>query len=370
MTEVPGGGADERSEPPEGSFSPPVDYAAVFRAAPDGILIVDEGGIVRDVNPQVEQLLGYSRAELLGRPVERLVPPDARAGHSAKREGFMEGPSARPMGVGLELRALRKDGLQLPVEVSLRPYSNSLGRFVITVVRDVSERNRLRRLGAGTIQAVEEERRRIARELHDDSAQRLAALLLRLRLLEKLEDPGERDRVIRQVQNELSDAVEGLGRISRGLRPPALADVGLDAAIRSHLRPYVGPHSLDLTLELEPVGSLLGEDAQLSVYRVIQEAVSNVARHAEASRVRVAMRREGEEIVAEIEDDGRGFDPEKAFLDGAGLGLLGMDERARLAGGRLMIRSRTERGTRVELRLPIEESAGSEASEQEGRAHG
>jgi PAS domain S-box-containing protein len=370
MTEVPGEGADGPSGPPEGSFSPPVDYAAVFQAAPDGILIVDQGGIVRDVNPQVEQLLGYSREELLGSPVERLVPPDARAEHPSKREGFMEGPTARPMGVGLELRALRKDGLQLPVEVSLRPYSNSLGRFVITVVRDVSERNRLRRLGAGTIQAVEEERRRIARELHDDSAQRLAALLLRLRLLEKLEDSGERDRVIQQVQDELSDAVEGLSRISRGLRPPALADVGLEAAIRSHLRGYVGPHALNLELELEPVGSFLGEDAQLSMYRVIQEAVSNVARHAEASWVRVTMSREGEEIVARIEDDGRGFDPERAFLDGAGLGLVGMDERARLAGGRLMIRSRAERGTRVELRLPIQEGAHVGGSDQRNRAHG
>lgn len=360
MTDVPGGRDDQRGGAPVGRTSPPVEYAAVFEAAPDGILIVDEGGIVRDANPQIEHLLGYSREELLGSSVDRLVPPDARAGHSSKREGFMEGPESRPMGVGLELRALRKDGLQLPVEVSLRPYRNSLGQFVITVVRDVSERNRLRRLGAGAIQVVEEERRRIARELHDDSAQRLAALLLRLRLLEKLEDPQERDRVVTGIQEELGDAVEGLRRISRGLRPPALEDVGLEAAIRSHLRGYVSPHALDLKLELDPVGSLLGEDAQLSVYRVIQEAVSNVARHAEASWVRVSMRREAEEIVVRIEDDGRGFDPERAFLDGAGLGLVGMDERARLSGGRLMIRSRAERGTRVELRLPSESEEGAD----------
>jgi PAS domain S-box-containing protein len=342
-----------------GEELPPVSYQAVFRAAPDGIIIVDRSGTIREANPQAARLFGYAREELLGSKVEKLVPPSYRERHPQQRAHYHENPEERPMGIGLQLRGVRKDGRQMPVEVCLSPFQTDEGEFVIAVVRDISERDRLRRLGAGTLQAVEEERRRIARELHDDTAQRLAALLVRLGVLRRTADPLAREELLVQLHEQLAEAVEGVRQISRGLRPPALEDVGLETAIRSYLRSFLDGVGLEMAVEVEPVAGLLSLDAQLMVYRVIQEAVSNVVRHARAGSARVQVKRTGPEVEVIISDDGRGFDPEDAFLEGAflekgGLGLVGMDERARLVGGALTVRSVPGEGTRIHLRIPIE----------------
>jgi len=338
-----------------------VGYRAVFDSAPDAILLVDSQGVIRDMNPQASRLLGYPHHELVGSLVERVVPTGSRNAHRAERARYMSHPRSRPMGAGLELRALRKDGREVPVEISLSPCEGSDGDYVIAVVRDVRERRRLRRLSVGTLQAAEDERRRIARELHDDTAQRLSALLVRLQILRRTDDPGSRDQVLDQIHGELTEALEGVRRISRGLRPPALEDVGIEAAVRSHLRRSLEPSDLMLELRIHPVEHLLNAEGQLVVYRVVQEAVSNVIRHARAERVRVSVEQDGSHVMARIVDDGEGFDPEGSLIDGAGLGLLGMDERARLVGGELRIRSNPETGTEVELRVPVQGEANTEA---------
>ena len=328
-------------------------YRAVFDAAPDGILIVDSQGMVRDVNRAALGLLGYSREELVGFPVEQVVPPEARAGHPAKRSGFAAQMESRPMGVGLSLRAFRKDGRQVPVEVSLSSCATSEGPYVIAVIRDISERKRLRTLGVGTLRAAEEERQRIARELHDDTAQCLAALLVRLRVMRRTAEGPAREELLDEMQAALTDAVEGVRRISRGLRPPALADVGLAAAIRSHVRGVLELSSLEARVAVEVVDDILASEEQLVLYRVIQEALTNVVRHAEAEAVEVSVKQVGEAVVARVVDDGRGFDAAGEILSGEGLGLVGMEERARLVGGNLEISSAPGEGTRVELRLSV-----------------
>ena len=332
---------------------PAVSYQAVFQASPDGIIIVDEEGVIRDANPRAEELFGYSRDELLGSLVERLVPPEDRADHPAKREEFTRHPRVRGMGAGLDLRAIRKDGRRIPVEIGLRPVDTGEGRFVIAAIRDTSERKRLRRLGVGYLQIIEEERRRIARELHDDIAQCLAALLIRVRVLGRSDDPDTRERLLNEMHDELTSAVEGVRRISRGLRPPALEDLGVETAIRSHLRSFLQESPLKLELHIDPVEDLLPPDRQLVVYRVVQEAVSNAVRHAQATQIGVELRRGRHQIVVTVSDDGVGFDPEGTFLDGAGLGLVGMEERARLVGGTLQIDSRRDEGTEITLRIPL-----------------
>ena len=331
-------------------------YRAVFEAAPDGIIIVDGRGQIRDVNPKAEALFGYARDELVGQPVERLIPEAARGAHERDRAAFVQDPRARPMGVGLELRGRRKDGGTFPVEISLSPLRTAQDVLVISTIRDVTQRRRLRQFGFGALRAAEEERRRIARELHDDTAQRLAAILLRLRLLSAERMGPDRDRLLEEVRAELREAAEAVRRIARGLRPPALEDAGVATAIRAHVRTRFSGGGPRVELDLGPVDDVLDEEAKLVLYRIVQEALSNVVRHAEASRVTIQVDVYGDHVRAVVEDDGRGFDPRKPPRDdGRGLGLLGMRERATLVGGHVEVESEPGAGTRIRLQIPLYE---------------
>ena len=326
-------------------------FRTVFDAAPDGILVVDEEGTIVSANPKAEELFGWPTDELLGKPVELLVPERVADVHHRHRERYMRAPETRPMGIGMELRALRKSGEEFPVEISLSPWDSGQGRRIIATVRDVTHQKRLRDFGTGALRASEDERLRISRELHDDTAQRLATLLLRVRVLERdLTD----DRLLGlcvALRADISECAEGVRRLARGLRPPELADAGLVAALQAHVRALVESTDRTLELEAEGVDRLLDEESKLVLYRIVQEAVSNAVRHSESDVVRVRVFHDGGSVVAEIRDEGRGFIPGEAS-GGAGLGLMGMRERASMVGGQVRIESETGRGTTVRVELP------------------
>ena len=328
------------------------EYLAVFEAAPDGILVVDHHGIVRSANPMAGRLFGYEGAELVGQDVDVLVPRAARSTHANHRARYVGAPHARPMGVEMELSGQRKDGGEFPVEISLSPWESPDGMRIIVTVRDVTQRKRLRDFGAGALRASEDERRRIARELHDDTAQRLAALLMWVRLIEPgVEAEGARKR-LQELRDEISSCADGVRRIARGLRPPELEDAGLVAALRAHARAMRDGAGMDVRVDADgPVDDSLGPDARLVLYRIVQEAVSNALRHAGTDVVRIQVRVEGSHVIGVISDEGRGFGDENRT--GTGLGLLGMQERAAMVGGRLSIESQPGQGTSVRVELPI-----------------
>lgn len=331
------------------------EYKAVFEAAPNGIVIVDEGGSIRDANPAAERLFGYTREELLGAQVERLVSESSREAHGEQRTSYMRAPRARPMGMGLELKGRRKDGVEVPVEISLSPMETDCGRFVIAIVRDLTEQARLRAFGAGALQAAEDERMRIARDLHDDTAQRLASLLVRLRVARGAADDEKRERFLDELHGEIMETADAVRRIARGLRPPSLEEVGLESAIRGLARSIREAHGLEVEVESLPAAGegRLRSDAELVLYRIVQEALSNVVRHAGATRARVRLEWSGERVLVVVEDDGRGFDAQGlGDSRGRGLGLLGMTERARYLGGRFGIESSDGRGTRLTVEVP------------------
>ena len=329
-------------------------YEAVFLASPDGILVVDSGGAIRDANPAAETIFGYAREELIGRGVDLLVPERVRPYHAGHREGYSAEPRSRPMGIGMELSARRRDGSEFPVEISLSPVQQGDERLVIATVRDVTQRRRLRDFGAGALQAAEAERKRIARELHDDTAQRISALLLRLRLLEREATKRGVDLKLDEFRDELAATGEGVRRIARGLRPPELEDAGLVAALRAHARALRDGSGVAVEVEAGAVDDLLDQPGRLALYRIIQEALSNVVRHSGADAARVTVAREGEMVVGEVRDDGRGFmEGTVSQTLGGGLGLIGMQERAAALGGRVTVESSPGGGTKVTVVLPI-----------------
>jgi two-component system sensor histidine kinase UhpB len=212
---------------------------------------------------------------------------------------------------------------------------------------DRLEEQRARTANA-VLRAQESERARIARDLHDEANQALTGVLLRLQAT-ALDAPPELQEELRETQRAATQAIEELLGLARELRPAALDDHGLAAALKTKVAEFA--RQTGVAADLEVAGAdldALGPEQQIVVYRVVQESLSNVARHAGAGHVQVALAREGAATVARISDDGRGL---PAGAAPGGHGLLGMRERAALAGGSLAVRSAPRGGTTVELRL-------------------
>lgn len=329
------------------------EYRAIFEVSPDGCLIVDDAGRIVGANARAEELFGYTRDALIGMDVEQLVPMGLRPHHRSLRAQFQDAPRTRDMGSGLELRARRKDGHELPVEIGLSPLRTSSGMYVVATVHDVTDRARLRAFGSGLLQGAEEERQRLARDLHDDTAQSLSALLLRLQMARRTGDRERREQLLAEMHGEILRASESVRRILQGLRPPALEEAGVVAAIRAHLRNSFADSGLNVELRADPVEELLSPEGRLALYRIVQEALSNAVRHARAQNLRLRIRALEEAVLATVTDDGRGFDMNESSPEhGKALGLLGMQERANIVGGRVDIESTPGRGTTVRIEIP------------------
>jgi two-component system sensor histidine kinase UhpB len=207
-----------------------------------------------------------------------------------------------------------------------------------------------RRAGSAALHAQEEERARVARDLHDEVNQSLTGLLLRLEAAREAAPPELEDELA-ETKALANQAMRELLSLARQLRPTALDDLGLAAAVGGQVE-QLSRGEIDATLGTEGDFSDLGDDAQLVVYRVAQEALSNAARHSGAAHIEVRLRRAGDGgVVLEVTDDGCGF----AFDESQrGLGIGGMRERALLVGGELTIESRPDHGTTVRLTVPGE----------------
>jgi two-component system sensor histidine kinase UhpB len=205
-----------------------------------------------------------------------------------------------------------------------------------------------RQASDAVLRAQEAERARLARDLHDEANQSLTGVLLRLRAIEH-DAPAELQPELRATAEAASMAMGELLRLARELRPSALDDHGIRAALRTQVDGFARQTGIAAALEVAPDVGELGSDEQIVVYRVVQEALNNVARHAAAQSVNVELKRTDGRKVLRVTDDGRGFND--AVSEQAGLGVTGMRERARLAGGRLRVRSRPGAGTVVELTL-------------------
>jgi PAS domain S-box-containing protein len=214
-------------------------------------------------------------------------------------------------------------------------------------------RQRLKTLSRRLVEVQETERSYIARELHDEAGQALASLIVSLSLLEREADcPEAVVTRVAKLKHGVRDLLENLRRLAADLRPASLDSLGLVAALRQYLKTFGHQHSLAVqfeTVDLE--GERLPPQMEIALYRIVQESLTNVVRHAGATQVTVLLRRRGDQVIAIVEDDGIGFDPEMAVHDGR-LGLLGMRERAETLNGTLVVRSVIGEGTTVFVGVP------------------
>lgn len=211
-------------------------------------------------------------------------------------------------------------------------------------------------LSARTLDAQEEERRRIARELHDETAQELTALLVRIRLAaNESREPATRERLA-ELRAATARILDGVRRLARELRPTILDDLGLVEAVRAHAQDIAKRTPLRITVRAEASAGRLDPTRELVLFRVVQEALSNATKHADARAIEVAFARRDGYLEATIGDNGRGFELAAVAtptLTGQGLGLLGMRERLALVGGRLEIDTRPGGGTTVRATVPL-----------------
>ncbi|HWO69129.1 MAG TPA: PAS domain-containing protein [Actinomycetota bacterium] len=346
-------------------------YRALVERVPAVIYLAEPGrqGRWLYVSPRIEQLLGYTPEEWLADPglwIERLHPAD-RERVLAEEDRRLT--SSQP--IAADYRFVARDGRTVWVHEEAEVIEDERGRRLlwglihdVTAEREAEERLRRsdqqrRRLLAKLVTSQEEERTRVAHDIHDDSIQVMTAVGMRLEVLRRrLRDPEDL-RVLEQLAHTVAAAISRLRNLLFELRPPALDREGLASALRMHLREMEpGPRCrLDDRLTREP-----SPEVRAVAYRIAQEALANVRKHARASSVEVAVRDEGAGVLVEVRDDGAGFDPgavEEAVLPGH-LGLVSMRERAELAGGWLRVESAPGRGTCVRAWLPLE--AGSPAS--------
>ena len=336
--------------------------AGLLDSAMDGIITTDAGQRIVLYNRAAEKIFGWSQAEVIGQPLDVLLPARFRTAHAAQVQGFgRTGVTSRRMGDGLVIHGLRRSGEEFPMDASISQLEAPEGKLYTVILRDVTERVRAQHdLAAFAAQASairEQEKSRVARELHDELAQSLTALKMdAMWLREHLKsDPAQAQAKLDAMLAMLDASVASTRRIAADLRPLVLDDLGLVPAIEWLVQNFTQRSGVACELDA-PDDIELGEPHATAVFRMVQESLANVAKHARATQVAVVLRRLPGAIRLEVQDDGVGFDttaPRRA----ESLGLAGLRERAQLAHGSLEIRSQPGQGTHVQAVLPVPEEA-------------
>jgi PAS domain S-box-containing protein len=334
-------------------------YRELFENARDAIYVHDLEGNYVSINHAAEKLCGYTRDEIIGHNFTEFIASD----HLQEVRKRFCGKLAQKGETTYEVDVIAKDGRRVPVEVSSRAiYENGEIVGVQGTARDITERKQaqdaLQMFSRQLIEAQEEERRRIARELHDQIGQVLTVVKMNLHTAQRVCDETEVTPYIRDNIEAVDEALRLVRDLSVDLRPPLLDDFGLVTALRWYVDRYASRTGIvaDVSVGLMDPNERFSRELETACFRIAQEALTNVVRHSRAKRVGVRVGKEANLLTLLVKDDGIGFDPhalQKRAPRAATLGLLGMQERAHAAGGALEIHSQISKGTEILLKLPF-----------------
>lgn len=334
-------------------------YRLLVEAMSEGAATLSRNGAVLYCNHRFAELIGRLPGKAIGIAVQSLVAETERG----RFEAFLA-EAQKGVAKG-EFSLRRRDGSLVPVNLSLNRFPGYEGHALGMVVTDLSEQKRKQAAEIKQAEAMhrwllerafsvqEEERRRIARELHDEAGQLLTSLLVGLRTLE---DPAKEADVKAQghrLRKIAAQAMEEIGRLARGLHPAVLDDHGLGVALNRYVAEYAETHKIAVHLTLRGLDSSnLPQAVQIRLYRILQEALTNVARHSGAKKVSIVFTRSATALKVAVIDDGCGFDAAAVAATSHRLGIQGMRERAAMLGGTVSFTS-PGKGTRMLVQIPL-----------------
>jgi signal transduction histidine kinase len=322
--------------------------SAILSAVPDLMFVLDRAGTYLDYHARAREMLLVPPDVFLGRTIPEVMPPELAGRLMAALAQVSD--SVAPVIVEYELMLDERRHFEarfVPVEH---------GR-VLAIVREVTESRRavelIRALTGRLITSQEDERQRIARELHDDMAQRLSLLAVDLGRLGRQDlPPADLPERLSALSSQAAELGGDLQRVSHELHPATLTQLGLELAVRAFCTELAQSRRLAIAVDARGVPQRLAPDVALCLYRVLQEALQNVVKHSGASRAAVTLSGGDGALTLTVADDGAGFEP-AAAPDRAALGLTSMRERVRLLGGTLRVDSRLGGGTHIEARVPL-----------------
>jgi PAS domain S-box-containing protein len=338
----------------------------IIESMNDTLIVVGVDEKVRDVNKATLELLEYTEGELIGKDIRLIVPQEERIFFISGLQSMLGQSSL----LNKEIEYLTKSGKRVPMLLSMSVLKNKDGNvegFVI-IAKDITDAKKtekalrkseleLRFLSSRLLKAQEEERRRLSIELHDELGQALMVLKLKMRAIqESVHDEsdnltGRCDEVISYV----NEVTENVRRLSRDLSPSILEDLGISAAIRWLVEAFTKHSNIECLLEMTDIDNLFSREGQITIYRIIQECLTNIAKHSHATSVSIIIKKLDEDVLFQIEDDGKGFHVQEALSnpDKRGLGLAAMQERVRMLGGLIYIMSQHGTGSNIIFSIPL-----------------
>ena len=342
----------------------------ILNSTADGLISMDERGIIWMFNPAAEAMFGYRAAEVLGRNVRMLMPSPYHEEHDGYLTRYHDTGERRILGREREAEGKRKDGSTFPLALRVREIWLEGDRHFLGTTQDITERKlaeealrasraQLEALSGHLFRVREDERTQMARDVHDELAQIMTALKMDLSWLnDQLEREGDTLAEKTAAMLTLVDKTIGFGkRLIERLRPSVLDGLGLVAAIEWQAEEFARRCGVECRVQVDSEPLPLDDAASTAIFRILQEVLTNVIRHAEASRVDVTLRATDVKVVLKVRDNGRGIS--RAELDDArAFGVIGMRERARALGGSVVIRGRPKRGTTVTATFPARAGVG------------
>ncbi len=323
-------------------------YRMLVEAMSEGAATLSSDGAVLYSNRKFAELIHRPPGKVTGISVRSLV-------EETERDRFESVLAAAQKGIAKgEFNLRLSDGRLVPVHLSLNRFREYAGHALGLVVTDLTEQKRLHRLLLErAFSAQEEERRRIALELHDEAGQLLTSLLVGLRTLEDSRNMADAKAQGHRLREITAQAIDEIGRLARGLHPGVLYDHGLGVALSRYVADYTKTHNIAVDLTLGGLDSRnLQPVVQIKLYRILQEALTNVARHSGAKAVSIRFARSATDLQVEVTDNGRGFDTRAVAVSSSRLGIQSMRERAAMLGGTVSFTSKGA-GTRILVQIPL-----------------